>query len=214
MGTLSAEAVAFYAEQGYLLVPGVALSRLTGLRREIDGVQPEAEAWRGAWIDPTEQASLVAKHGVHRGQTWREFIADPEWLSAIRSVMGSEPVFDHSTLVTKPPTTGQPFPPHQDAVYYGDRDAHYVVASIFLDDATDDNGPIQVLPRSHANGLRRHTRSGNKAYLQSVDVRQMVPVMGRAGDAVLFSLFTVHGSLPNRSSLARRAVRVGYRRAR
>lgn len=194
-----------------MVLAGLMADRLDALRAEVTGARGYAPAWRGPWVPADQPIALVAKHHVHQLPAWSEAVRLPALVDAVRAVMGAEPIFDHSTLVTKPPETGQPFPPHQDAQYYGGGDPRYVVASVYLDDATEDNGPIAFLPGSHRDGLRPHVAPLGKAYLPDVEPSQLVPVMATAGDVVLFSLMTVHGSRPNRSSSVRRTVRLGWR---
>ena len=204
-------ALAQYQTDGYCVLEGVFADRLDALREPVDRARSKGNEWHGPWVPAGESISLVAKHDVHQHPAWAEAIQDPVLVDAVRAVMGCEPIFDRSTIVAKPPETGQPFPPHQDAEYYAGQDPHFVVGSVYLDDATEDNGPIRVLPGSHRHGLLRHERPGIKAYLPDIDVARMVPVMAKAGDVVLFSLFMVHASLPNRSSAVRRTVRLGWR---
>jgi ectoine hydroxylase-related dioxygenase (phytanoyl-CoA dioxygenase family) len=49
-----------------------------------------------------------------------------------------------------------------------------------------------------------------KAYLPHIDIESLVEVPALPGDVVCSSIYTVHGSLPNRSTAPRAIVRIGY----
>lgn len=111
------------------------------------------------------------------------------------------------------------FRPHQDYAYwkgYGCRypEAHAVF--IAIDDATVDNGCLQVMPRSHLLGTLPHrpwTEIGSDNGVDPdvlggliADGYAMTPIETRAGDIILFHGNTLHGSGDNDSDRSRVAM--------
>jgi phytanoyl-CoA hydroxylase len=84
-----------------------------------------------------------------------------------------------------------------------------------LDDADEDNGCFRVVRGSHADrylpGLGDGSQLGplftDPRYFDEAD---QVPAVVPAGSLVFFSAHTVHGSQPNRSDAARRALVLTY----
>ena len=207
-----------YREQGFVHIPGLFAEELDTLRNDLgewlhENGDPDAK-WGGAWVKDfnlSKKHTLIAHHGVHRIQSWTEACNRPDVLEVMESLLGAPAVIDHACAVVKPPETGQPFPLHQDSAYYGKQDQPYVVVTVYLDDMTEEMGPIRFLPGSHASGKLAHIRDG-KLYLprEKYNIADTVTVLAKAGDAVCFNIHTVHGSYPNTSGQARRTVRLGY----
>ncbi|GAA2577043.1 phytanoyl-CoA dioxygenase family protein [Dactylosporangium fulvum] len=97
---------------------------------------------------------------------------------------------------------------------------------VFLDEATEFNGPVVVVPGSHRAGVRRVDRRRGVRSAQHLDpddialtredladlvrVHGMHALKGPAGSAVFFSPEIVHGSAPNISPVPRRLMIVTY----
>lgn len=118
----------------------------------------------------------------------------------------------------KMPNDGVAFDWHQDIQHRdkgGDtwRDVtgrgSYVQTILLVDDMTEENGPLEFVPKSaatlDAKGRIVHDASGLR-----VDASKAVPVTGRAGDVLVFGPYAIHGSLPNVSTKPRRVLINGY----
>ena len=67
-----------------------------------------------------------------------------------------------------------------------------------LTHATVDNGCLQVIPRSHRNGLEAHCPGGNVHIPDGlVPVERALPVPMRPGSVLLMTQRTIHSSLDN-----------------
>jgi len=85
----------------------------------------------------------------------------------------------------------------------------YITVGLAIDPATKENGCLQVLPGSHKRGYLGLSDEGGalmkgwtaEAELEAkgVDPADLVYCELAPGDAVIWSLLTLHGSLPNRS---------------
>ncbi|HYU30530.1 MAG TPA: phytanoyl-CoA dioxygenase family protein [Thermoanaerobaculia bacterium] len=130
---------------------------------------------------------------------------------------------------------------HQDYIFWrqedGVRAPDLVTISIFLDEVTEFNGPLLMVPESHKTGVIEPQRtvgvpqgyegspdwvanltadlkySVDKASLtRLVDRTGIVAPKGRAGSVLFFHPNTVHGSVPNLSPYDRRIVLITYNR--
>jgi ectoine hydroxylase-related dioxygenase (phytanoyl-CoA dioxygenase family) len=208
--------VAAYHDRGYGHIRDVFTADEVDQMRHIADGAKDGRAWRGPWLTPGQQVALRTEHGVHGRPPMDRLCVNERLIAHLTAVMhGRHPVIDQSTVVTKPPTIGQPFPLHQDAHFYGQKIQDYAIVTIVLDAFTDDNGPIRFLRGSHRRGLIKHTREhgSNKPGLprDEYNLDDTDVVLANAGDCLVFSVYTVHGSAPNTSPRARRTIRVGYR---
>lgn len=112
------------------------------------------------------------------------------------------------------------FRPHQDYAYwmhYGCRFPEAHAAFIAIDPASQENGCLQLMPRSHLLGTLPHAAwdedtgsdSGvRKEVLAELLAKgyELIPIETQPGDVVLFHGNTLHGSADNRSSAPRVAM--------
>jgi ectoine hydroxylase-related dioxygenase (phytanoyl-CoA dioxygenase family) len=117
----------------------------------------------------------------------------------------------------KLPGDGVAFPWHQDSTHrrHGTpewRDLNgrgsYVQTIVALDDVSPDNGPIEFLPGSCRRGHLGLPPTGEIP--ADLDASAAVTATMRAGSVLVFGPYTVHRSLPNRSSVPRRVFINGY----
>ena len=106
------------------------------------------------------------------------------------------------------------FPWHQDTrptPAFTDQGQNYVQTIIAVDEATIDNGCLHLVPGSHKLGDLKANRSGQAA--EHVDVSTAVACEAAPGDVILFTSFTLHGSVPNSTAHPRRSYINGFVRA-
>lgn len=85
----------------------------------------------------------------------------------------------------------------------------YVQTILLVDDMTEENGPLEFLPRD-AVALDETGRLLKENGSVRVDASRAVSVTGRAGDVLVFGPYAVHGSMPNESAKPRRVLINGY----
>lgn len=114
----------------------------------------------------------------------------------------------------KMPNDGVAFDWHQDVQHRdkgGDtwRDVNgrgsFVQTILLVDDMTDENGPLEFVPRSAVT-----VDASCRLVKESVDASRAVSVTGHAGDVLFFGPYAVHGSVPNKSRRPRRVLINGY----
>jgi phytanoyl-CoA hydroxylase len=227
---LSAEQVAFYNEHGYLRIEQMFTpDEMDALDRDMERLVAEwaqtspgwSGPWRRAYMDEaTEKASkLTAMHDLYfYSQAWMQAVTNPRLTEAVGDILGPNVELHHSTMHIKPPSTGHPFPMHQDNPFYAHSDGRYVDVLVHLDDTCHENGEIRFLDGSHKQGALEHITkledgTGCTPHLPTDQYRleDTVAVPAKRGDVVFFSIHTIHGSYINQTDRARRMVRVGYR---
>ncbi|MCP5056566.1 MAG: phytanoyl-CoA dioxygenase family protein [bacterium] len=156
-------------------------------------------------------------HGLH--PVFDELVDDARIVQPICELVGTEEVALFSDKMNlKRPQEGSRFDWHQDSPYW----AHFCEhldqlpnVMITLDDADEENGCFRVVRGSHKKGcLPGRTGDGTLGPLfthpDHFDEGDQVLIRVPAGSLVFFSPHTVHGSRPNRSDRARRALVLTY----
>ncbi len=114
---------------------------------------------------------------------------------------------------------GVEFPWHQDSVHrrYGtpmwtdvDGRGSFVEMVTAVDPMTADNGPLQLIPGSNAQGHIPVDPVTRKLPPEAVDEARAVTIEMAPGDVLLFGPYTIHGSRPNLSRSPRRAFLNGF----
>jgi len=162
-------------------------------------------------------------HGIepfaHLEPKLNEWAHDVRFIEPMRDIVGdAAPALFTEKLNLKRPGYGGVNPLHQDYPYWldsADAPARIATAMLFLDDATLENGCLQVVPGSHRSGQWQNRTDSDAFGANEIDtaaypdvVTQPLPL--RAGSVVMFGSFLVHRSAPNRSSLQRRALLFSY----
>ena len=230
LGQLSPEQEAGWNRDGYFVVRGFtdqgtteAMSaRIVELARGADAgddigdalVVPEEVLADRA----TPEGRLSKLFRVHRHEPrFRAFCEDPRLLDLVTPVLGDDVDCFLSQFIFKHPgALGQPW--HQDEYYFRFERSPQVGVWLAVTAATLDNGPLWVLPGSHAEPVhdaepdrRAHA---NPFYVEIVDHdwSDAVPVLMDPGDLLVFHSHLMHRSTDNTSTLDRAAMVFHYAR--
>jgi len=157
----------------------------------------------------------------HLSPALRAWSLDERLTEPAKDLIGEERVIPFTEkLNLKRAREGGAYVLHQDAAYWSQVTpvhASIGTAMVLMDDATVENGCLEVAPGSHRSGLyERKPIEGFGAFEMDeakFDLARMTPVEGRAGDVIFFGSFLVHRSLPNRSDHDRRALLFSYQPA-
>jgi hypothetical protein len=139
-------------------------------------------------------------------------------LDRIESLIGPDLNLQHSKLNMKPAKVGSVVEWHQDLAYFPHTNDDLVTTLLYLDDATEENGCLQVLPRHHTHFFDHSTPDGEFAGMITEELSdgrfgKPVPLPAPAGSAIFMHCVLPHSSLPNRSSRHRRTLIYEYRAA-
>ena len=218
-GTSTDNISASFAKNGYYLAKGVfnpeQLATLEvefdRIVKQISGVDENINArWVGPEMERLGAADKVVLH-THNVQQysaeWMKAFYDDKFLAPAKAILGDDVVMHHSKLFQKPSEKGAPFPMHQDWTYFPTEKDSMIAAIIHVTEATDEMGCIRVIPGSNKTGRMSDT-SGQNAndYLLANPIETATPCPAEPGDVLFFHYFTLHGSMPNRSTKTRKTV--------
>jgi hypothetical protein len=116
-----------------------------------------------------------------------------------------------AVFLIKPPGPNSIMPIHQDWTVVDETKFDAMTVWIPLQDTTEENGCIRVLPRSHrlSNALRAPTLQNPLKDIVAEAELLMQPLPMKAGQAFVFSHALLHASFPNLSQEPRVAVAYG-----
>lgn len=115
----------------------------------------------------------------------------------------------------KEPVGGHAKNLHQDAAYFEHRYEGPVGCLTYVVDTDLVNGALYVMPGTHRLGVLPHVDTSSHLGLdeRSWPWENAIPIIGKAGDSILFHVRTVHGSQTNRSDRPRPVFIHRYRRS-
>lgn len=228
MADIGPDEVAFFSENGYLAVeqwlsPSRLDTALDALMSLLDGANPD---FKGVVYEKIARDHDLVGMPATRKQDfvrkfWRfvefhpslmELALDPELLGVVKSLIGETPLLFQDMALLKPPRIGREKPWHQDHAYFNyDLDTRVAGAWIALDEATEDNGCMVIVPGSHRKGPVIHF-SRRDWQICDTDARQDPPVAVPLppGGVLFFASLLHHGTPTNRSDSRRRAVQFHY----
>jgi ectoine hydroxylase len=207
-GPLTAEQLAQYERDGYLLVAtmfdGDEIGLLLRSARE-DRALDEHSYGR----DDGEGGRVRLSLWNHPGEgIYGMFARCRRMVDACEQILGDEVYHYHSKMIMKDAKVGGAWTWHQDYGYWYENGVLFpdlVSAFIAVDPATRENGCLQVLRGSHLCGRVDHVRTGDQAGADPERVAEiakrlpLVHVEMEPGDALFFHANLLHRSDQNRS---------------
>lgn len=175
-------------------------------------VEPEAEN------DDVDAADAVRKFeglGLLEDEVVHELATDERLVSVVQDLLGPDVKLLRSAAMFKPPHVGSEKGLHQDSAYYPVRPYDQVTTWIALDDATPENGCMEVLPGGHTDGLLDHeTQEYETDIVIPEDLGEMEHLPMEAGDVLFQHSLLPHRTAPNTTDRWRRAMIFMYMDAR
>lgn len=233
---LSAEQIATYQRDGYLVLPEVLseaellpleLTFDRFMRGEVPGMGRDFCDMSGPYGRAFEDFNLI---NAVLPRVYEPALLDNVFerraTSIAQQLIGADAVLDYDQFLAKRPHRPQAvFAWHQDLGYWpsGTPDTRTVTCSLALDDATLDNGCLQVVPGSHLERkLRPHRPSAwstspelrDEAHTLSVQLLphdRVVPLPVRRRGITVHNERIVHGSSGNLTPGWRRTYVVAHR---
>ena len=215
---LSADQLEHYHEHGYVLVE--------------DAVTPEQLArMRQITLDLIDQSRAVTQsndvfdldegHSAESPKLTRiklphkqdpyfwQVLQNSRITNVLRQLLGDNVLLQTAKLNTKAPGDGAAVEWHQDWAFYPHTNDDMLACGLFLEDVTEDNGPLQVIPGSHKGPVISHNNPDG-VFCGAInpddpefEADKAVTLTGKAGTMTVHHVRTVHGSAPNTSDRAR-----------
>lgn len=134
----------------------------------------------------------------------------PRFSKVMRQLFGEDSQGENMSYMAKAARIGAGAPAHQDNAYYCLKPPRALTFWISLDNSSEENGCVRVVPGSHLKPLVAHQPSGDDGLSQSLvdapDPATEVSLIVKRGDCSIHHCGTIHRSLPNTSVRARRAL--------
>lgn len=231
-----ARAAAIYREHGALVIRGLFARSIAGIAGDIARAArqaieliPRAAKVQEGWLTPDGTLLLPAPAGFQRAQqlmvlncgykdsshVFRSAL-DETMCDLAAALIGPDvELFQDGQVLYKEAVGGHPKHLHQDSAYFEHRfDGPLAVLSYVVD--TDlVNGALHVVPGSHRCGVIPHVDTFSHLGLPEGEWpwERALPICGKAGDAILFHVHTIHGSKQNHSTAPRPVFIHRYRNA-
>jgi phytanoyl-CoA hydroxylase len=166
-------------------------------------------------LNPDKAEFKVRKlHAYHQEHpAFQSLVKHPGIQGFVSQLVGHKVLLFGDMALAKPPFIGSAKPWHQDDAYFDYLPLDSIVTAwITLDDSTEENGCMYVMPGEHKRGALKHFHGTDcEIERDRLDLDRAVPVELKAGGAIFFSGLLPHETPPNRSKKTRRALQFQFR---
>jgi hypothetical protein len=229
---LSSDQLEFWKETGYLRLGQVSSdAELEALQARIDDIMlgrvaydgmffqldSESGDYGGLWKQPQGYQGPTLNYrkiqDLERDPLFMGYMRHPRFHGLSRQLVGENISVFRAMFMNKPAHRGTVLPYHQDGGdQWGLDRERFITVWTALDDATVENGCMQVIPGSHKLGLlsqRGHTITPEQEARHCRDEDSLF-LEAKAGEAILLHNYLLHRSGVNRTGRPRRAFSVVY----
>ncbi|ASJ76326.1 phytanoyl-CoA dioxygenase family protein [Granulosicoccus antarcticus] len=211
-------------KDGYLLVENVVSQEsLQAMKESFAGwveesrehTEPYGDTLDGRPRYDVEPGHTAEKPGLRRvnapievSAAYFDAMADSGMTDAIAGLIGPNVKFHHSKINAKLPGGTTAVKWHQDFPFTPHSNDDLITALLMVDEVTEENGPLEVIPGSHTGPIHDLWHDG--VFTGSVDNElaekcqsKAIRCIGPAGSVCLMHTRLLHGSAPNMSSNSR-----------
>ena len=188
-----------YQEKGFV----APLDALT--KDEAEEVKSEIEFIEKKWPNKLEGLGRNYVHLI--SPIFDKVVHNSKILDAVESIIGKNILACGTTLFIKDSDETGFVSFHQDAKYIGLEPHNWVTAWIAITDANEENGCMQMWPRSHKKNLIHHTEKFDENNLltrgqtiENVPLEEIEHVVLETGQMSLHHPTVIHGSGLNKSN--------------
>ena len=206
-----------YREQGWLVVENVLdAAELASARRNVE----EIVAGASGVSDHTDIYDLEPDHRAESPRVRRiktphkhfplfwDLARSPKLAGILQKLLGHGVRLHGSKINMKAPHYGSPVEWHQDWAFYPHTNDDLLAVGVMLDDTTEENGAMLVLPGTHRGQVYDHHADGTFCGAMDpasadLDFGKAVATVGPAGSMSFHHVRLVHGSAQNTSDRPR-----------
>ena len=224
MAALSQEQQDFFWDNGYLVMPdAVNKVILTELQRVFQGWVEQSRQHDVNWgetIDGKPRFHLEAGHTkalprllrvnapVEISRIYFDAMADSPMTDYVASLIGPDVKLHHTKINSKQSGSETTVKWHQDFGFTPHSNDSVVTALLMIDEVTEQNGPLEVLPGSHRGPIHGLWHDGIftgaiNAEIAAGCASKAVTCTGSAGSVCLMHTRLLHGSAANQSDAPR-----------
>ncbi|MCE2472378.1 MAG: phytanoyl-CoA dioxygenase family protein [Anaerolineae bacterium] len=219
---LSKEQIDFYHENGYLVVEDVlSADELAALQRVTDEfversrhISQHNEVFD---LEPNHSAERPRlrriKNPIAQNEVYDQTLRHPGILDRVEQLIGPGLRRQNTKLNMKEPDHGSAVEWHQDWAFYPHTNDDVLAVGVCIDDMTEENGCMLMVPGSHKGELYSHHENG--VFVGAVSDPDFEPgetakCLVRAGGITIHHARTLHASTPNHSANPRRLLLFEY----
>ena len=205
--------MAFYREHGYLVVDDVySAEEIARMRAKVESLIANA----AGLSDHDSVYDLEPAHSAERPRVrrikepynvdplFRTMAEQPRLIEVLRALIGPNLRLHGGKINIKAATYGSPVEWHQDWAFYPHTNDDVLAVGVMLDDMTEENGPLLIMPGSHKGPTYDHHVDGIFAGAIDpancpLDFSGAARVTGKAGACSFHHVRAIHGSAQNLS---------------
>lgn len=219
--TLTERQIADFQRDGVLVVEdAVTPEQLAALKADLAGWVEESRAHSAPFgpptIDERPRFDMGEEHSADHpalrrvnnpsdiSDAYRAVMTDARTVDMIADLVGPNVKFHHCKINVKLPATKTEVAYHQDFLFTPHTNDDVVTALLMLDDVTEENGCLMVVPGTHAGPMMSLFEDGTfvgrvNAETEAEMKARQIPITGKAGSVCLMHTRLAHGSAPNSS---------------
>ncbi len=219
---LSPQQIAFYHENGYLTVENVLQpDELAALQRVTDEFVERSRSITAHDaifdLEPNHSAEKPRlrriKSPILHHEVYDQTLRNPAILDIVEQLIGVGVRSNGNKLNMKEPDHGSAVEWHQDWAFYPHTNDDLLAVGVAIDDMTEENGCMLMVPGSHRADLYSHHENG--VFVGAVSESDFQPetvakCLVKAGGITIHHARTLHASTPNHSSKPRRLLLFQY----
>lgn len=215
---------AFWRDGCLVVEDAVTPDQLAGLRAQVEAWVEESrhhdKPFGAKTIDgrprfdmgtdhsPTSPALRRVNNPSDISQAFEEVMSQARTVDMVADLIGPNVKFHHCKINLKLPGGNTEVAYHQDFAFTPHTNDDVVTALLMMDDVTEENGCLMVVPGTHKGPVHSLFRDGTFVgkVEDAVDAEmklQQVPAKGKAGSVCLMHTRLAHGSEPNHSDSPR-----------
>jgi ectoine hydroxylase-related dioxygenase (phytanoyl-CoA dioxygenase family) len=208
-----------YREEGWFVLDRVLSDEQLHLLRSfaktaMDGIDAEMDAAGVDVLDINHRGRRYFAGGMAKtAPQLRAFLFGSLMADICRATLGPDAFFFGEQYVIKCGDRASAFSWHQDSGYIHEDHKPYLTCWIALDDVTEDNGSVYLLPYSRA-GIRTYVKHVDDPTTNDkigyVGTDPGLPIIAPAGSIACFSSVVFHRSGPNLTDRLRRVYLAQY----
>lgn len=221
---LTGEQIEQFRRDGVLVVENaVSANQLEALRSQFDAWVEESrghDEGYGETVDGRPRFDLEQGHSAQRpalrrvnspaeiSDAYDQAMRASAMTDCVADLIGPNVKFHHSKINSKLPGARTEVKYHQDFPFTPHSNDDVITALLMVDEVTEENGPLEVVPGSHKGAIHGLWHDGRFTGAVAPEVERdataaAVKCTGRAGAVCLMHTRLLHGSAPNLSDRPR-----------